>query len=138
MKRVLFRNILATSAIFALILAVNCGKGGSDEGAKTEPEVASTTSNNGEEVTKGRELYEQNGCIGCHGEKGMGDGPAGQALNPKPRNFHETDSYKQGSGFENIVKTIETGIPGTAMVAYPHIPLGDRELIARYIVSLQE
>ena len=26
-------------------------------------------------------------CIGCHGEKGLGDGPAAEFLNPKPRNF---------------------------------------------------
>ena len=26
-------------------------------------------------------------CLPCHGEKGMGDGVAAAALNPKPRNF---------------------------------------------------
>ncbi len=26
-------------------------------------------------------------CSGCHGAQGMGDGPAGLALNPKPRNL---------------------------------------------------
>lgn len=28
-------------------------------------------------------------CASCHGPKGMGDGPAGAALNPHPRNFHD-------------------------------------------------
>ena len=26
-------------------------------------------------------------CISCHGEKGVGNGPAGAAMNPKPGNF---------------------------------------------------
>lgn len=39
-------------------------------------------------------------CASCHGEKGDGNGPAGAALNPKPRNFNDkalmasmTDEY---------------------------------------------
>lgn len=28
-------------------------------------------------------------CSGCHGAQGHGDGPAGMALNPKPRNFSD-------------------------------------------------
>ena len=26
-------------------------------------------------------------CVGCHGAEGLGDGPASEFLNPKPRNF---------------------------------------------------
>src|SRR6185295_9190126 len=33
-------------------------------------------------------------CSGCHGPNGQGDGPAGVALTPKPRNF--TDAAWQG------------------------------------------
>jgi len=28
-------------------------------------------------------------CATCHGPQGRGDGPAGAALNPKPRNYHD-------------------------------------------------
>ena len=35
---------------------------------------------------KGAETYKMY-CLPCHGEKGMGDGVAAAALNPKPRNF---------------------------------------------------
>jgi mono/diheme cytochrome c family protein len=28
-------------------------------------------------------------CSTCHGPEGRGDGPAGAALNPKPRNYHD-------------------------------------------------
>lgn len=29
-------------------------------------------------------------CAVCHGPEGRGDGPGGAALNPKPRDFHDT------------------------------------------------
>ena len=34
-------------------------------------------------VANGKGLYEENGCVACHGALGYGDGPAGQELNPK-------------------------------------------------------
>ena len=30
-------------------------------------------------------------CVPCHGASGTGDGPAAAALNPKPRNYTESD-----------------------------------------------
>lgn len=38
------------------------------------------------DAAKGAETYKLY-CVPCHGEKGMGDGIAAAALNPKPRNF---------------------------------------------------
>ncbi len=34
-------------------------------------------------VANGKGLYEENGCVACHGAFGYGDGPAAQELNPK-------------------------------------------------------
>lgn len=45
---------------------------------KTNPIAADTIS-----LERGQTAY-QNYCIACHGELGMGDGVAGQALEPKP------------------------------------------------------
>src|SRR5438105_4954717 len=36
-----------------------------------------------------------NNCAVCHGPKGLGDGPAGMSLNPRPRNFVE-GKWKMG------------------------------------------
>src|SRR5262245_54093717 len=53
-------------------------------------------------------------CVLCHGASGMGDGVGGQALNPKPRNFHDK-TYMATLTDEQIENTILNGKPGTAM-----------------------
>jgi len=90
------------------------------------------------DLARGKELFTNNACNSCHGDMGHGDGPAGAALNPKPRNFADTASYKQGSTEDAIVATLEKGVPGTTMVSYAHIPEADRRLIAKYVVHLQK
>jgi mono/diheme cytochrome c family protein len=61
---------------------------------------------NQESVSKGQAIYKKN-CQMCHGEKGMGDGPAGQRLNPKPANFTDKpamDKMTDGDLFQAITK----------------------------------
>ena len=84
-------------------------------------------------VAEGKAIYAVN-CASCHGVGGKGDGPAAAALNPKPRNFTET-YWKYGGGPARIVQTITTGSSGTAMAAFPSIPLKDRFAIAHYVRS---
>ena len=53
-------------------------------------------------------------CELCHGPNGMGDGPGGAALNPKPRNFHDkavADTLSDAW----IEYTIMNGKTGTGM-----------------------
>lgn len=47
-------------------------------------------------------------CSTCHGPTGHGDGPAGQALNPKPRNFHD-GAWQAKVDDERIYKVIKEG-----------------------------
>lgn len=85
-------------------------------------------------VAKGKSLFAIN-CASCHGTGGAGDGPAAAALNPKPRNFTGT-YWRYGGGPARIVQTITNGSPGTAMAAFPSIPLEDRFAIAHYVRTL--
>ena len=71
-------------------------------------------------------------CATCHGETGAGDGPAAVALNPKPRNFGK-DPFKQGSSVEEIFATLATGVPGTPMVGYAHLPEAERWALAYHV-----
>ena len=53
-------------------------------------------------------------CELCHGPSGMGDGPGGAALNPKPRNFHDA-AYMSKLTDDQIFNTIMNGKAGTGM-----------------------
>lgn len=86
-------------------------------------------------LEKGKASYAMN-CIVCHGEKGDGNGVAGAAMNPKPRNFI-TDKYKQGDKVDAVFKTISDGMKGTSMAGFGHLPEADRWALAHYILSFK-
>lgn len=87
-------------------------------------------------LEKGKTAFTTN-CVICHGDKGDGNGPAGAAMNPKPRNFAK-DKFKAGDKHEQVFKTISEGLPGTAMVAFGHLPEEDRCGLAYYVLSFKD
>jgi len=66
---------------------------------------------------EGAEVFRIN-CEMCHGPQGHGDGPAGQSLDPKPRDLAVLQT-KAGDGF--LFWRISEGKPGTSMVAFKGI-----------------
>lgn len=62
----------------------------------------------------GKEIYTLN-CEACHGAAGHGDGPAGVALNPPPRNLPELIPQV---GDDYLFWRVSTGVQGTSMVAW--------------------
>ncbi|MCB1178859.1 MAG: cytochrome c [Leptospiraceae bacterium] len=124
-------------SLMAFALVFNCGEKKTDETTEPETKTEDTTKvASGPDASKGKEAYETN-CSSCHGETGKGDGPAGAALNPKPRNFTaDAAEWKNGKTQEGIEKTIKEGLTGTPMVSYAH--LGDETIanIAAYILEL--
>jgi len=85
-----------------------------------------------EMISKGESLFKAN-CVSCHGDNGMGDGPAGIALNPKPRNFHAQDGWVNGRKFSEMFKTLVNGIQKSGMPAYEYLPAPDRVNLIHYI-----
>lgn len=86
-----------------------------------------------EMMEKAAEVY-SNQCATCHGETGKGDGPAGGALQPPPRNFHAKDAdWVNGTSPFGIFETLANGIEGGAMAAYPGIDVDVRWALAHYI-----
>ena len=70
-----------------------------------------------ESILKGKALFEGKGtCFNCHGKEGKGDGPAGQILNPSPRNFTNCKFHKKRKDGE-LFWVIKNGSPGTGMVS---------------------
>ena len=88
-----------------------------------------------EQIDKGK-LQFTAVCSGCHGPEGKGDGPAGALLNPKPRNFTDLNGWKNGPKFSMMYKTVQEGIPGSAMASFNYLPPIDRVSIIQYIRTL--
>ena len=85
-------------------------------------------------IQQGAKVYAQN-CAVCHGEKGAGDGAAGQALTPKPRDLI-AGQWTQSGDSAGLFKTITEGIPGTSMAPFGHLPVNDRWALVQFIHSI--
>ena len=89
-----------------------------------------------EAIQRGKVVYEQN-CAVCHGPEGKGNGPAGVALQPPPRNFYEPSrKWKNGTSGKSIYVTLTVGIKGGGMAGFPAIPPEDRWALAQYIRTM--
>lgn len=96
--------------------------------------VAEPWVGNPDMVTHGQKVFAQN-CAMCHGDKGLGDGPAGKALNPAPRNLVE-GPWKKGGGYIGLYTVITEGLPGTSMSSFGHLKPVDRWALVQFIDSI--
>ena len=85
-------------------------------------------------IAKGQKLFEQT-CSSCHGNAGKGDGTAGAALNPKPRDFTDSTGWVNGTKLDDIYKTLEEGIPGSGMASYSYLLPEEKLAMSSYIRS---
>jgi mono/diheme cytochrome c family protein len=116
---------------FILLMLVNvftiAACGGSTTSSSADPnatlapvpaEYAGLTNPLGAEAAEvGADVFETN-CQACHGPQGHGDGPAGQALDPRPRNLAKV---QVDAGDDFLFWRIHDGKPGTSMVAWKGI-----------------
>jgi len=86
-------------------------------------------------LARGKTLYAQT-CSPCHGAEGKGDGAAGATLRPVPRNFATKDGWKNGTRIEDIFRTLDEGIKGSAMVPYNYLSKKDRMALVHVVQSL--
>lgn len=85
-------------------------------------------------VAYGKKVFMTN-CSMCHGNEGKGDGAAGAALNPKPRNFVE-GKWTKGGGITDHYAVLQNGITGSSMASYAHFKSADRWALLQYIESI--
>ncbi len=122
MKKVLFVMFVLS----AMVLAA-CGGGGSNAVATLAPvpaEFAGQTNPLGADAAAaGAEIFKTN-CESCHGPQGHGDGPAGAALDPAPKNLADLQAT---AGDDYLFWRIATGKEGTSMVAWKGV-LNDEQI----------
>jgi len=89
-------------------------------------------------IAHGKQVYERR-CMGCHGVKGDGNGPAATFMTKqRPRDFtaavfkfRVTKEPLPTDG--DLLRTITRGVRGTAMPAWYNLPLNDRLAVIQYI-----
>jgi len=98
-----------------------------------------------ESAEQGRQVYEQMGCIQCHGRLGRGDGPSAPTLKDdwgyhiRPADMTMPWTFRGGPTRSDVFRTFTTGLNGTPMPAYAEsIELEDRWHLVNYIASLSE
>jgi len=71
-----------------------------------------------ENIAKGKELFNGKAtCFTCHGNDGRGDGIAGAALDPGPRNFHNK-AFRDKKSPGEYMYVVKNGSEGTGMISY--------------------
>ena len=112
--------ILASALLLAACSSAE-GQSGENENAtlaQVPADYAGLTNPFGTEAaSQGAEIFKTN-CEMCHGPQGHGDGPAGQALDPRPRNLAKLQTQ---AGDDFLFWRIHEGKPGTSMVAWKGI-----------------
>jgi mono/diheme cytochrome c family protein len=104
-----------------------------------------------ETLKKGAVLYRQH-CLYCHGLNGDGNGPTGQFLNPKPRDFREgwfkfrSTVKRTGDKVDtsvltlpsrhDLAKTIRNGVPTASMPSFLLLPDDKLDALVSYIIHL--
>jgi len=119
MRKVLYLVLLS------LFVLTACGESSSSPGSQQIPtpapvpgEYAGRTSPFGSEAAhEGAEIFRTN-CETCHGPQGLGDGPAGQSLDPKPKDL---SALQKIAADDYLFWRISAGKEGTSMIAWKGI-----------------
>ncbi|MBL8099020.1 MAG: c-type cytochrome [Anaerolineales bacterium] len=132
MKKVLF-------VLLSVLIISACGESASGINQNVLPTVPSNYVNltnplSADAAIAGGEIF-QSTCATCHGSGGHGDGPAGAALNPPPKDLSVLQ-LEVSDGY--LFWRISEGSPGTAMVAWRGI-LSDEQIwqLTTYIRTLK-
>jgi cytochrome c len=96
-----------------------------------------------ESIELGKKLYEDNGCVKCHGTLGRGDGLSAPTLKDdwdhpiRPADLAQSWTFRGGSSREDIFRSMSTGLNGTPMPGFlDALKPEQRWAIADFIVSL--
>ncbi len=92
-------------------------------------------------IAKGKDLFTKHKCVNCHGESLRGDGELADSLFDAWKHavfVHDITApayYKAGFEAVDIFRTLSSGLDGTPMGAYSHLPENDLWALVHYIRS---
>jgi mono/diheme cytochrome c family protein len=103
-------------------------------------------------ASRGKVLYQTNGCASCHGASGLGNGPLAANLPASPTNLRDPGQFTKGTSEGEIAKTLAEGIVNAqissphlhhthhdlAMPKFDHLSETERRSIALYVISMQK
>ena len=97
-----------------------------------------------ESIELGKKLYDETGCVKCHGTLGRGDGPSAPTLADdwgypiRPADLTQSWTFRGGSSREDIFRAMSTGLNGTPMPGFGDDALKPEQkwAITDFIVSL--
>ena len=137
------------TALMAYLQRLGTGIGDWREGfASTQVDsgmsIHVTTQDKAQLLTLGEHVYERR-CIGCHGAKGDGNGPAAIFFHIKPRDFtsgifkfRSTPGQDSLPTDADLFKTITHGLWGTPMPPWYSIPARNRLAVIQYIKTFSK
>ena len=88
------------------------------------------------DLAAGRRLYANN-CASCHGDRGLGDGPAAAGMNPAPPAIGSAEQMHDVSP-ALMYRVVTVGIAGTPMISWSSTLTSDERWdIVAYLTSLR-
>lgn len=106
MKRTMFLGFCMVVIVVSLLTACggaqatigSGGSGGNPPVPAPYTNLINPLAGKADAIDSGQVLFSDN-CASCHGAKGKGDGPAGQALNPKAADLTQLNPEEDTDGF---------------------------------------
>jgi mono/diheme cytochrome c family protein len=110
-------------------------------GTPSAPKLLGGTPEQQAALLHGQQVYEAR-CQACHGVSGDGAGPAAEYLTPRPRDYRRgifkftSTPYGAKPRREDLVRTLERGIPGTSMPSFSRLTKRDLDSVVDYVLAL--
>ena len=96
-----------------------------------------------ESAKRGRQVYEENQCVNCHGNLGRSDGKSAPTLKDqwevpiRPADLTKPWTFRGGATRADIFRTFTTGLDGSPMPSYNIQPPEDQWALVDYVYSLR-